>query len=303
MQIVRNLNDYTGSAELLLSIGVFDGVHVGHRKVLQSLVRQRAGKQLAAALTFEHHPQAFLHPGNAPKAITTADEKINLLDDCGLDVLFVLPFDERIAGLEPEAFLRDILLDRLHVRLLVVGDNWRFGKGRTGDVALARRALEAGGCRFEAADLAESGGEKISSSRIRTLVEARQFGDADRLLGAPYVVRGIVTAGEGRGHVLGFPTANLAIPDEKLIPADGVYGAMARHDGVDRTAVVSIGSKPTFDGKTTVVEAYLLDFSRSIYGEQLALREWSFMREQERYDGAQALVRQIDRDVAAVRRR
>jgi riboflavin kinase/FMN adenylyltransferase len=303
MQIIRSIEHYDRSDKLLLSIGVFDGVHVGHRAVLRSLVAEREPGTLAAALTFEHHPQAFLQPDSAPKAITTADEKINLLDACGLDVLFILPFDERIAGLAPDAFLRDVLLRRLHTKLLVVGDNWRFGKGRSGDAALARRVLEAEGCRFEAADLAESGGEKISSSRIRSLIEARNFEQADQLLGSPYTVRGVVSAGDGRGHLLGYPTANLAVPEEKLAPGDGVYGAVAHYDGKDYTAVVSIGSKPTFGGTATAIEAYLLDFGGSIYGEQLALRSWTFVREQQRYDGAEALARQIDRDVAAVRAR
>lgn len=303
MQIVRSIDDYNRSDALLLTIGVFDGVHIGHQAVLRSLVEQRRPGKLAAALTFEHHPQAFLHPESAPKVITTMDEKINLLDACGLDILFLLPFDERIAGLEAEAFLRDVLVKRLHVTLVVVGDNWRFGKGRAGDVALAQRVLEALGCRFESAQLTESGGEKISSSRIRSLIESRDFAEADRLLGSPYAVRGIVTTGDGRGHLLGYPTANLTIPEEKLIPPDGVYGAVAHYDGADYGAVISIGSKPTFGGKDTVVEAYILDFERSIYGEQLALREWHFVRDQVRYDGAEALVRQMHRDVAMVRAR
>ena len=303
MQIIRSIDEYDRSDDLLLSIGVFDGVHLGHRAVLRSLVEQRRPGTLVGALTFQHHPQAFLHPESAPKVITTADEKTNLLDECGLDILFLLPFDERIAELEPEAFLRDMLLRRLHTKLLVVGDNWRFGKGRTGDGALAKRVFEAEHCRFEAAALAEGAGDKISSSRIRALIEARSFAQADELLGAPYVVRGTVTAGEGRGHLLGYPTANLTISDEKLVPGDGVYGAVAHHDGKDLVAVVSIGTKPTFGGTRSVVEAYLLDFDRSIYGEQLALRQWEFVREQERYDGVDALVRQIDRDVAVVRGR
>jgi len=303
MQIIRSIDEYDRSDDLLLSIGVFDGVHLGHRAVLQSLIRQRRPGTLVAALTFEHHPQAFLHPESAPKVITTADEKTNLLDACGLDILFLLPFDERIAGQEPEAFLRDVLLSKLHTKLLVVGDNWRFGKGRTGDGALARRVLEAEHCRFEAAVLAEGAGDKISSSRIRSLIEARSFAQADELLGSPYILRGVVSAGEGRGHLLGFPTANLTVAQEKLVPADGVYGAVARHDGEDHRAVVSIGTKPTFGGTRSVVEAYLLDFNRSIYGEQLALRDWTFVREQERYDGADALVHQIGRDVALVRGR
>lgn len=301
MRIIRSIDAYDRADDLLLSIGVFDGVHVGHRAVLRSLVDQRRPGTLAAALTFERHPQAFLHPGEAPKAITTTDEKVNLLDGCGLDVLFLLPFDERIAGLEAHAFLRDVLVERLHVKLLVVGENWRFGKERGGDVELARAVLPPLGCRFEAATLMERDGESVSSSRIRALIEERRFASADALLGSEYTVSGTVTYGDGRGHLLGYPTANLAMPPEKLIPTDGVYGAIARHDGTDRTAVVSIGSKPTFGGGATVVEAHLLDYSGSIYGQQIALRKWRFIRDQMRYDGAAALVRQIDRDVQAVR--
>lgn len=300
MRIIRSIDDYAADAGLLLSIGVFDGVHIGHRAVLARLVGQRDANSRAAALTFEHHPQAFLQPSNAPKALTTADEKINLLDATGLDVLFMLPFDERIASLSAESFLRDVLLRKLRTKLLVVGENWRFGKGRGGDSALARDILEAEGCRFESATLTAADGDSVSSSRIRSLIDARDFATADRLLGAPYVLRGTVTAGEGRGHVLGYPTANLEISNEKLVPPDGVYGAVAHHDGTDHTAVVSIGTKPTFNGTARVVEAHVLHFNRSIYGEQLSLRYWSFVREQERYDGADALIRQIDRDVAAV---
>lgn len=301
MQIVRSIEGYERPERLLLSIGVFDGVHVGHRAVLQSLVAQRRPGTLAAALTFERHPQSFLHPDDAPKALTTADEKTNLLATCGLDLSFMLRFDERIADLDAEGFLRDVLVRRLKVELLVVGDNWRFGKGRGGDVALAARVLGELGSRVENADLTMEGGETVSSTRIRGLIEARRFEDADALLGSPYTVRGTVEAGDGRGHVLGFPTANLRISEDKLIPPDGVYAAIATHDGVDRTAVVSVGSKPTFGGTKPVVEAYVLDFDGSIYGEQVALRAWRHLRDQVRYDGPDALVRQMRLDVESVR--
>ena len=303
MQIIRSIDGYDRPDDLLLSIGVFDGVHLGHRAVLRTLVEKRGSGQLAAALTFEHHPQAFLHPDDAPKAITISDEKVNLLAACGLDLLFVLPFDDRIAQIEAKTFLRDILVARLHVKELIVGDNWRFGKGAAGDVALAKRVLETLGCRFECAVLALGDGEPISSSRIRSLIESRRFDEADRLLGSPYTVRGIVEAGDGRGHLLGFPTANLRIADEKLIPPDGIYAAVAHHDGDDRIAIVSIGSKPTFGGKRRVVEAYLLDFDGSIYGDQIALRAWRHVRDQIRYDGPEALVRQMRLDVESVRER
>ena len=303
MRIVRDIAAYEPDAGLLLSIGVFDGVHIGHREVLTRLIAQRQAGVRIGALTFEQHQQAFLRPGHAPKLLTTVDEKVNLLDTFGLDVLFLLPFDERIQSLSAQDFLTGILLQRMRTRKLVVGEGWRFGKDRAGDCELAKRVLEAAGCRFEAAALLERNGEKVSSSRIRWLIEARRFEQADALLGSPFSVHGIVVHGDGRGHVLGYPTANLALAAEKLLPGDGVYCAAARYDGADYTAVVSIGNKPTFSGADSVVEAYLLDFQRSIYGEQLVLRDWQFLREQRRYDGVHSLVAQIELDVRSVRER
>src|ERR1700687_885622 len=149
MQIVRNLDAYQAGAELLLTIGVFDGVHLGHRLVLERLRAERRPGMLAGAMSSEPHPQEYFHPGHGPKALTTLEEKINLLDECGLDVLFLLPFDERIQQLSATTFLNDLLLKKLRTRLLVVGGNWRFGKDREGDVALAQQVLAQGGCAFE----------------------------------------------------------------------------------------------------------------------------------------------------------
>src|SRR5271166_2768145 len=301
MQIVRSLDAYHADAGLLLTIGVFDGVHIGHRAVLERLRANRSPGVVAAALTFEHHPQAFLHPGHAPKALTTVAEKINLLDECGLDVLFLLPFDERIQGLSAQNFLSDVLLAKLRTRLLIVGGNWRFGTDRAGDVALAQRMLERSGCTFEVETLLMEDGERVSSSRIRRLIEERHFEHAAALLGSPYTVRGLVTGGEGRGHLLGFPTANIDVPEEKLIPPPGVYGSIVRLDGKDHRAVISIGDKPTFGGRNVAFEVYILDFDRSIYGEQLAVCDFRFVREQRRFENAAALVEQMKRDVANVR--
>lgn len=302
MRIVRDLDAYHADADLLLTIGVFDGVHIGHRSVLDRLRGKRAPGVVAGAMTFEHHPQEFFHPGHGPKALTTVDEKINLLDACGLDVLFLLPFDERIQQLSAETFLKNVLIERLRTRMLVVGSNWRFGKDRTGDVNLARRIFTDAGYQFEVADLLSRDGSRVSSSRIRELIEARQFTEADELLGHPFTVRGTVTSGDGRGHVLGFPTANLHVPHEKLTPPPGVYGSTAHYEGRDYRAVISIGDKATFGGGELAVEAYILDFTRSIYGEQLAVRGWQYVRDQRRFASADALVEQIERDVAEVRR-
>jgi len=298
MQIVRDLDAYRANADLLLTIGVFDGVHLGHREVLKRLRAQRAPGLIVGAMTFERHPLAFLQPGQGPKALTTMDEKINLLDTCGLDLLFLLPFDERIQQQQAENFLRNVIVKQLRTRELVVGENWRFGKDRAGDVELAARVLKDTGCKFDVAALVGSDGQRISSSRIRQLIGERRFEQADELLGTPFTVRGVVTGGDSRGHALGYPTANLKVSEEKLIPTDGVYAASAHYDGANYRAVVSIGHKPTFGGRDTAFEVYLLGFNRSVYGEQLALHNLRFLREQERFPSVEALVDQIKLDVA-----
>jgi riboflavin kinase / FMN adenylyltransferase len=299
MRIVRSIEGYEARADLLLSIGVFDGVHIGHRTVLSRLQALRMPGALVGALTFEHHPQAFLQPHNAPQALTTLDEKINLLAGVGLDVLFLLPFDERIQSVSAESFLTDILLRRLRTRALIVGEQWRFGRGRAGDVVLARSVLSKAGCLFEAAPLLERDGERVSSTRIRELIGLKRFEQADTLLGSAYTLRGLVVTGDGRGHELGYPTANLTVAAEKLIPPAGVYATTAMHDGNVLPAVTSIGDKPTFGGGAFAIETYLPDFTGSIYGDQLALSKWRFLRDQQRFSGREALIEQIRADVKA----
>ncbi|MBV8164554.1 MAG: riboflavin biosynthesis protein RibF [Candidatus Eremiobacteraeota bacterium] len=297
MRIVRSLDSYEAGADLLLSIGVFDGVHIGHRSVLERLLAMRRAGALVGALTFEHHPQAFLQPDQAPKSLTTLDEKIDLLASVGIDILFLLPFDERIQRTSAHAFLEDVLLRRLRTRALIVGDQWRFGEGRSGDVALAQSVLTAHGCFFEAAPLLERDGERVSSSRIRELIAQMQFAEADTLLGSPYRVRGTVVLGDGRGHELGYPTANLDIEPEKLIPPPAVYATTAWHKGKAYPSVTSIGDKPTFGGSPLTTETYIPGFDATIYGDQLGLSHWRFIRKQQRFDGRGALIEQIALDV------
>jgi riboflavin kinase/FMN adenylyltransferase len=297
MRIVRSLEAYEANADLLLSIGVFDGVHLGHRSVLARLLQMRRPGSIVGALTFEHHPHAFLHPGQAPKTLTTLDEKIDLLAGLGIDVLFLLPFDERLQSTSAHVFLEDVLLRRLRTRALIVGDQWRFGEGRSGDVALARAVLTAHGCLFEAAPLLERDGERVSSSRIRELIGEMHFAEADALLGSPYRVRGLVVTGDGRGHELGYPTANLAVDPEKLIPPPAVYATTVWHEGKSYPSVTSIGDKPTFGGGTLTVETYIPGFDATIYGDQLGLTHWRFVRAQQRFNGRAALVEQIALDV------
>jgi riboflavin kinase/FMN adenylyltransferase len=301
VKVHHELAERDGDARpLVLAIGFFDGVHRGHREILRTLLRLRKPAQRTGVLTFVNHPSSFLRPGNEPPLITTLEERVTLLGNSGIDDLYLLPFDAPIAELPAEAFVRDVLIDTLRVRALAVGDNFRFGNGRTGDAALARALLEPAGAVVEAVPPVMEGGERVSSTRVRAAIVRGDVAEADALLGHPYALRGTVVLGEGRGHSLGFPTANVAVPAEKTLPADGVYAAVARHDGRDYAALVSIGSKPTFGGTERVIEAWLRDFHRTIYGSELSLRDLRFVREQRAFATVDDLLRQMQEDATHV---
>jgi len=289
-----------GDRPLVLAIGFFDGVHRGHREIVRALLRLRRPGYHAAILTFSNHPATHLRPDKAPPLITTLEERVNLLAATGIDELYLVPFDARIAALEASAFLEGIVAGALRARALVVGENFRFGAGRQGDAVVAREVLGRRGIEVVALPPLLDGDERVSSTRIRAAILRGDLTTADRLLGEPYALHGTVELGAGRGHDLGFPTANLALSQEKTLPADGVYTALARYDGRDYKALVSIGDNPTFDGARRTVEAWLLDFRRTIYGEELALREFRFVREQRRFSNVEDLLVQMRDDATHV---
>jgi riboflavin kinase/FMN adenylyltransferase len=290
-----------GALPLVVAIGFFDGFHRGHRAIVRELLRERRPGERSAVVTFREHPAIYLRPGQQPPLIMTLEERINSFARAGIDEAFVLPFDASIATLSPAAFLEETLVARIGARAMVVGENFRFGANRTGDVAFARAHLLARGVRFVAVPNALDDGERVSSTRVREAIARGDMETADRLLGAAYSVRGRVELGFGRGHDLGFPTANIAAPPHKMLPPDGVYAMTARHDGRDYRGLVSIGTNPTFDGRVRTVEAWLLDFSGSLYGEELAVRDLRFIRGQQRFDDVDALRAQMRADAATVR--
>jgi riboflavin kinase/FMN adenylyltransferase len=290
-----------GARPLVLAIGFFDGLHRGHRALARALLRLRRPGYRAAVLTFRNHPASFLRPGFEPPLISTLEERIDLLASTGIDELYLSNFDAQIAHTDARIFLLQVLHQQLGVRALVVGENFRFGKSRAGDAAVAREVLGPLGIEVVAVPPLLDEDERISSTRVRGSIARGDFATANRLLGEPWTLRGRVVLGAGRGHDLGFPTANLAIPAEKMLPVDGVYAARARHDGRDHRALVSIGTNPTFDGRARSVEAWLVDFQRTIYGEELALRDLSFVREQRRFAGVDELLAQMHEDVSHVR--
>jgi riboflavin kinase/FMN adenylyltransferase len=282
-----------------LAIGFFDGMHRGHQEIAKQALRLRRPGWRAAVLTFANHPAAFLRPGQEPPLITTLEERIDLFARAGYDECFLVPFDASVASQSADHFLRDTLIAHLGVRAVVVGATFRFGHKRAGDTALMERVFAEFGVTAVAVDNTQDRGERISSTRIRRCIVEGDLETADRLLGHSYEVRGKVVLGAGRGHDLGFPTANLETP-AKLVPKDGVYAAVARHDGRDYASLVSIGTNPTFDGQNRTIEVWLRDFHATIYGQDLSVRELRYVREQRKYADVDELLKQMHEDTRAI---
>lgn len=293
----------------VITIGAYDGVHLGHRALL-ARVRTMADQlgSAAAVVTFDRHPATVVRPESAPRVLTDLEQKLELLATTGMDYAYVVRFDEARANESAEDFVRELLVDCLAARAVVVGHDFHFGHQRRGNVAL----LQAMGAELGfdvlgislVADGELPGAEAVSSTRIRRLLQAGDVAGAAALLGRPYEVRGTVVAGDKRGRELGYPTANVVVPDEILLPADGIYaGWYVRADGSEHPTAISLGRRPTFhpDADVPVLEAHLLDFDSDLYGERAAVRFAERLRGEERFDTVEALVAQIDADVAATR--
>lgn len=275
-------------------------MHRGHREIARQTLRLRKPGWRAGVLTFANHPASFLRPGMEPPLICTAEERLNVLAESGFDECFFIRFDQAVASINAESFLRDTLVRDMHARGVVVGKNFRFGHKRVGDTALMARVLaEHDVTLVRVENTVDACGERISSTRIRTCIAQGDLETADELLGRSYELRGRVVLGLGRGHDLEFPTANLDVPP-KLVPPDGVYSALGRVDGRDFPALVSIGTNPTFDGSARTIEVWLRDFHSTIYGEELVIRDLRFLRAQQRFEDASQLKVQMLRDLEAV---
>lgn len=288
----------------VVTIGNFDALHRGHQALIHRVVeRARAAGTEAGLITFEPHPVQVLRPDGGLRRLTTRHQKLELLAALGLDTVFLISFDRRFGDIEASAFADEFLGRRLAVREVHVGEQFRFGRGRAGDLPLLREIGERRGYRAFGVEEVLADGEPISSTRIRQAVMEGDVELATRLLGRPYALEGTVIEGDGRGHQLGWPTANLALASE-LPPAPGVYVAEAiGADDDGRPAAVNVGVRPTVDPHRTdpVVEAHLLDFQGDLYGRRLELRLLRRLRGEEKFADLDALKAQIGRDVEAVR--
>ncbi|MFP4648124.1 MAG: bifunctional riboflavin kinase/FAD synthetase [Halorhodospira sp.] len=304
MEFIRGLHNvgrrHRGAA---ITIGNFDGVHRGHRAMIDRLryeAVQRGCRPMV--VTFEPHPLERLVPERAPARLTGLREKLRQLAAAGAEAVLCLRFDERLAAVEPEAFAGELLGERLGVRYVLIGEDFRFGRRRRGDLDLLRQVGAQWGYEVAPMETVIRDGQRISSTRVREAVAAGRFEEAALLLGHRYCVRGRVVHGDAMGRRLGWPTANLRLSPERT-PLGGIYAGWT-HGAGERPwpTAISVGIRPTVGGRRTVLEAHLIDFDADLYGQHLAIEPVARLRGEEHFDGLEALAAQIGEDIRAARR-
>jgi riboflavin kinase/FMN adenylyltransferase len=286
-------------AGTLISVGNFDGLHLGHQKIVRSLVAEARSSDLrAAVITFDPHPMKVLRPEAAPALIETLEQRLSGLEKLGLDAALVLKFDAGLAKVTAEDFIRWILVETVQARKILVGSNFRFGHKHAGDVKLLQVAGATSGFEVEIVPPVELEGAPVSSTRVRKAVSEGRVADVAKLLGRHFALTGEIRPGDGRGSKIVFPTLNLAF-EQELLPARGVYATrVLLHDG-EHDAVTNVGVRPTFDGHSLTVESHLLDFSETVRGGRLEVRFIERLRQEQKFGGAEELRAQIRRDIEA----
>lgn len=299
MEIIRDLvNLRPGHRGSVATIGNFDGVHIGHQAILSALRREALARDLPpTVVTFEPTPREFFAPDDAPPRLTGFREKYDMLSNHGIARLLMLRFDQQLAGLSAEEFIRRVLVDGLGIEFLLVGDDFRFGKGREGDFAMLRAAGRKHGFEVESTPTQMLDNERVSSTRVRQALQAGELQQAARLLDRMYRISGRVIHGDKLGRTLGFPTANIKRRQDKL-PLSGIF--LVRVYGIEskpRYGVANVGTRPTVDGRKNLVEVYLFDFDDDLYGQQIEVEFLEKLREERRFDSLEALTAQIEKDV------
>ncbi len=299
MKLIRggiNLRDQLQPC--VATIGNFDGVHLGHQFIIKRLVEKGKSMGLpACVITFEPQPLEFFASSEAPPRLTRLREKYHELAQLGLDKVVILPFNRPFAQLSPEAFIADLLVNKLHIKYLVVGDDFRFGKKRAGTFSCLQKAADEQQFEVASTETIYQDEERISSSRIRQLLEQNQLDEAEQLLGRPYTICGRVAHGDKRGRTINFPTANVHL-NRIRSPLNGVYAVQFQaEDGVIRPGVANLGRRPTVSGGlATRLEVHLLDFDGNLYGQQSTTTFVKHIRDEKKFDSFDALKNQIQLD-------
>jgi len=282
----------------IVTVGSFDGVHLGHQAVLQEIDRRAKEAGRASLLvTFDPHPLEVVNPKAAPPLLTTGPERLEILAQSPLDYVMLLRFDRHLAELSPEEFVREVLLARCGVKELVIGHDHGFGRGRSGDVETLRRLGKSHGFEVDVVDPVDFAGQHVSSSRIRRAVAGGDLATAAAMLGRPYGVVGRVGEGERRGRLLGVPTINLSeLPPRKLLPPDGVYAVRVEWRGGRAGGMMNQGPRPTFGDGRRLLEAHIFGFDGDLYGEWVRIEWVERLRDVERFASTEQLQKQLERD-------
>jgi len=303
MKIFRELSDIEEPFQnACVTIGNFDGVHLGHQRLFD-VVEQKAyhSHGTSIAVTFNPHPLQVLRPGGI-KLISTCEQKIELIQMSGIDVLIVIPFTESFASTSAVQFVNEVLLKRIGVQHLFVGYDYAFGKGRTGDIPFLKKQGEEKGFSVTVVDPHYEEGILVSSTKVRAFVSSGDMVQTRKLLGRYYQIRGEVQRGKQRGgKEIGFPTANLYVDEEDLIPKYGVYVCQVICDGKCYGGVINIGLNPTFSENTLIAEAHIFDFNQDIYGKPIKVNLLQFIRDEKKFSGIEELAAQIRRDVVCAK--
>ncbi|MEW6733392.1 MAG: bifunctional riboflavin kinase/FAD synthetase [Acidobacteriota bacterium] len=303
MRICHGLNCAELQRPTIITIGIFDGLHLGHQLIMRKVVaRAKETGMPATVLTFSPHPRAVLHPETAPPLLQTFEQKVEGMGMLGIDQVVVLEFTRELADLTAEAFTRDILCTQLQAQEIYLGKGFAFGRGREGNIEKLQELSARYG--FLAAEVPEVvlRGRRISSTLVRRLIKAGRVNLARRMLGRPYGMEGTVMEGRRRGRELQFPTANI-IPQNSVLPADGVYVTLVLVEGKWRRSVSNIGLRPTFsDTNQRLVECHLLDFEKDLYGKSIRIRLLHRLRDEKKFTSISQLQQQIARDSQRARR-
>ncbi|HOR00939.1 MAG TPA: bifunctional riboflavin kinase/FAD synthetase [Anaerolineae bacterium] len=301
MRLIDDLADARVERPTIVTIGSFDGLHIGHQRVIQQLIAHaREAGRLSAVVTFHPHPRAVLRPWLSPKVLTTPGEKAVVLAELGLDLLVLLSFSRDMAHTPAPDFVRT-LCERLRMAELWVGPDFALGRGREGDVPALQAMGQHLGFEVKVLEPILADGRPISSTWVRELLATGQVGEARRLLGRPYSLAGEVVSGARRGRCLGFPTANLAVRPERALPPDGVYAVYAIVGKHRLPAVANVGERPSFNTGQHAIEVHILDYAGNLYGRDLVIEFISRLRPEQRFDDVCKLIEQISHDVERAR--
>jgi riboflavin kinase/FMN adenylyltransferase len=303
MKIYHQLADFHPPHFSIVTSGTFDGVHLGHQKILARLKELATRKQgETVLLTYWPHPRLILQPEDKSlRLLSTLSEKVNLLEEMGVDHLIILPFTKELSQMSSEEFIREILVDKIQTKTLVIGYDHKFGKNREGSFEYLQSHSHLFGFAIEEISRQDVDDLGVSSTKIRTALAQGDISTANKYLGRPYDLSGQVVNGQQIGRSLGFPTANIQIADDfKLLPRDGAYAVHAEVNSIQYKAILNIGDRPTVDGEKKTIEAHLIDFKGNLYGQELRIYFQEFLREEKKFESLDALKNQlvIDRERA-----